>query len=90
MKHNGDVLFEISELIYKDLSGNATKEDQLKLDTWKNESEQNRMLYEQICSDEVMRGKKMCIRDSSKSGYLRFAARNVCSYRDGKDRGAVK
>ena len=29
MKHNGDVLFEISELIYKDLSGNATKEEQL-------------------------------------------------------------
>lgn len=64
MKHNGDVLFEISELIYKDLSGNATKEDQLKLDTWKNESEQNRMLYEQICSDEVMRGKIRLYRNS--------------------------
>ena len=64
MKHNGDVLFEISELIYKDLSGNATKEEQLKLDTWKNESEQNRMLYEQICSDEVMRGKIRLYRNS--------------------------
>ena len=76
MKHNGDVLFEISELIYKDLSGNATKEDQLKLDTWKNESEQNRMLYEQICSDEVMRGKIRLYRNSDGHLILLYRGEN--------------
>jgi len=37
--------------------GKITKEEQLKLDEWKNASDDNRNLYERICSDEVMRDK---------------------------------
>lgn len=76
MKHNGDILFEISDLIYKGLSGDITKEEQLKLDAWKNESEQNGKLYEQICSDEIMRGKIRLYRDSDvQSAFNSFVQR---------------
>lgn len=57
MEHNREILFEISDLIYNSLMGKITKEEQLKLDEWKNASDDNRNLYERICSDEVMRDK---------------------------------
>lgn len=57
MEHNREILFEIVDLIYNSLTGKITKEEQLKLDEWKNASDDNRNLYERICSDEVMRDK---------------------------------
>lgn len=55
--HNKEILFEISALIYKSLAGDITREEQLKLDSWKNASERNLDLYEKICSDKIMRDK---------------------------------
>ena len=57
MEHNREILFEISALIYKSLSGDITREEQLMLDAWKNASERNLELYEKICSDKVMQDK---------------------------------
>ncbi len=50
-------LFEVSNLIYRYLSGNITKDEQLKLDIWRSTSKRNRDLYDQICSDKLMRDK---------------------------------
>ena len=57
MEHNREILFEISALIYKSLSGDITREELLMLDAWKNASERNLELYEKICSDKVMQDK---------------------------------
>ena len=51
------MLFKISLLIFKSLSGNITKEEQAELDSWREESEYNKKLFEQICSETVMREK---------------------------------
>ena len=51
------MLFKISLLISKSLSGNITKEEQAELDSWREESEYNKKLFEQICSETVMREK---------------------------------
>ena len=45
-----EMLFKISLLIFKSLSGNITKEEQAELDSWREESEYNKKLFEQICS----------------------------------------
>ena len=52
-----EMLFKISLLISKSLSGNITKEEQAELDSWREESEYNKKLFEQICSETVMREK---------------------------------
>ena len=52
-----EMLFKISLLIFKSLSGNITKEEQAELDSWREESEYNKKLFEQICSETVMREK---------------------------------
>ena len=52
-----EMLFKISLLISKSLSGNITKEEQAELDSWREESEYNKKLFEQICSEAVMREK---------------------------------
>ena len=52
-----EILFKISLLISKSLSGSITKEEQVKLDSWREESEYNKKLFEQICSETVMREK---------------------------------
>lgn len=57
MEHNKEIWFEISDMIYNSLAGEITEEEQLKLDEWKNASDENRDLYERICSDEVMQDK---------------------------------
>lgn len=56
-------LFELSNLIYRHLSGDITKEEQVELDKWRNVSERNKKLYEQVCSDKVMRDKILLYRD---------------------------
>ena len=57
MEYNKEIWFEISDMIYNSLAGEITEEEQLKLDEWKNASDENRDLYERICSDEVMQDK---------------------------------
>lgn len=52
-----EMLFKISLLISMSLSGNITKEEQAELDLWREESEYNKKLFEQICSETVMREK---------------------------------
>ena len=52
-----EMLFKISLLISKSLSGNITKEEQAELDSWREESEYNKKLFEQACSEAVMREK---------------------------------
>ena len=52
-----EILFKISLLISKSLSGNITKGEQAELDSWREEKEYNQMLFEQICSETTMREK---------------------------------
>lgn len=57
-------LFELSDLIYKEFSGEITPEEQSALDRWKDTSGENRRLYERISSEEVMREKIAAYRES--------------------------
>ena len=52
-----EILFKISLLISKSLSGNITKGEQAELDSWREENEYNQRLFEQICSETTMREK---------------------------------
>ena len=52
-----EMLFKISLLISKSLSGDITKEEQTELDSWREKSEYNKKLFERICSEMVMREK---------------------------------
>lgn len=52
-----EILFKMSLLIFKSLSGNITKEEQAELDTWREENECNQKLFEQICSETMIREK---------------------------------
>lgn len=52
-----EILFRMSLLIFKSLSGNITKEEQAELDTWREENECNQKLFEQICSETMIREK---------------------------------
>lgn len=52
-----EMLFKISMLISKSLSGNITKEEQAELDSWRKKSEYNKKLFVRICSETVMREK---------------------------------
>ena len=52
-----EMLFKISLLISKSLSGNITKEEQAELDSWREKSEYNKKLFVRICSETVMREK---------------------------------
>ena len=52
-----EILFKISLLISKSLSGNITKGEQAELDSWREENEYNQGLFEQICSETTMREK---------------------------------
>ena len=52
-----EMLFKISLLISKSLSGNITKGEQAELDSWREENEYNQRLFEQICSETTMREK---------------------------------
>lgn len=65
MGNDKEILFEISALIYKGLSGEITREERLKLDAWRNASERNQNLYEKICSDKIMRDKIKLYRESN-------------------------
>ena len=57
MAFDKNELFELSILIYKHLTGNITTEEQIELDKWRNASERNKNLYEQVCSEKMMRDK---------------------------------
>ena len=52
-----EILFEISLLISRSLSGEITKEEQLKLDVWRKKNEHNEELFQRICSEFVVRDK---------------------------------
>ncbi len=57
MAFDKNELFELSILLYKHLTGNITTEEQIELDKWRNASERNKNLYEQVCSEKMMRDK---------------------------------
>ena len=57
LMNDKEILFKISLLISKSLSGNITKGDQAELDSWREENEYNQRLFEQICSETTMREK---------------------------------
>ena len=57
LMNNKEILFKISLLISKSLSGNITKGEQAELDSWREENEYNQRLFEQICSETTMREK---------------------------------
>lgn len=57
-----EMLFKISLLISKSLSGDITKEEQTELDSWREKSEYNKKLFERICSEMVMRKNLLNIR----------------------------
>ncbi len=52
--NNRKILFKMSSLISKSLSGDITDEEQFELDAWRKESERNEELFIQICSEKVM------------------------------------
>ena len=49
-----EMLFKISLLISKSLSGDITKEEQTELDSWREKSEYNKKLFERICSAQFL------------------------------------
>ena len=57
LMNDKEILFKISLLISKSLSGNITKGEQAELDSWREENEYNQRLFEQICSETTMREK---------------------------------
>ncbi len=57
MMRDKEILFEISLLISRSLSGEITKEEQLKLDVWRKKNEHNEELFQRICSEFVVRDK---------------------------------
>ena len=52
-----DELFDISNLIFRELAEELTSEERQRLEAWLDSSERNRTLYEHICSEKVMREK---------------------------------
>ena len=52
-----DELFDISNLIFRELAEELTSEERRRLEAWLGSSERNRTLYEHICSEKVMREK---------------------------------
>lgn len=57
MEHEKDILFEMSKLISSNLAGKITKDEQQRLDAWREESEHNRELFDRICSDMTVHDK---------------------------------
>lgn len=57
LMNDKEILFKISLLISKSLSGNITKGEQAELDSWREENEYDQRLFEQICSETTMREK---------------------------------
>lgn len=57
MEHEKDILFEMSKLISSSLAGKVTKDEQQRLDAWREESEHNRELFDRICSDMTVHDK---------------------------------
>lgn len=71
-----DELFDISDLIFKSLSGRATPEESRRLEAWKGISAENQALYEWICSREVMRDKIQEYKDCDvQSAFASFVRR---------------
>ena len=76
MEHEKDILFEMSRLISSSLAGTITKDEQLKLDAWREESERNRELFDRICSEVVMRDKiKQYNEADTQSAFSSFVSR---------------
>ena len=90
MAFDKNELFELSILIYKHLTGNITTEEQIELDKWRNASERNRNLYEQVCSEKMMRDKlliyKNCDVQLAFDSFVRRRERNesICRKIEGK------
>lgn len=69
-------LFEISDLIGTYLGGELSPDQQARLDQWLNENENNKVLFESICSKATIDSKFQSYKDSdSYSAYLRFVAK---------------
>lgn len=81
MEQGKDVLFEVSELISKSMAGEISSEEQCRLEEWMGASEENRMLFERICSEEVMRKKVAAYRESDvQSAFDVFVQRKEREY----------
>ena len=57
MLDNKEEFFDISSLIAKKLSGEITEEEEEKLLKWRETSKHNKDLFDEICSETMMRGK---------------------------------
>ena len=71
-----DELFDISNLIFRELAEELTSEERRRLEAWLGSSERNRTLYEHICSEKVMREKIREYRESDvQAAFEAFLAR---------------
>lgn len=71
-----DELFDISNLIFRELAEELTSEERRRLEAWLGSSERNRTLYEHICSEKVMREKIREYRESDvQAAFEAFARR---------------
>ena len=71
-----DELFDISNLIFRELAEELTSEERQRLEAWLGSSERNRTLYEHICSEMVMREKIREYRESDvQAAFEAFLAR---------------
>ncbi len=76
MVEDNKEIFEISALISRFLLGEITGEEEERLEAWKNESEHNRGLFEELCAEKgSCLGKYSEI--SSETAFLRFVDRRL-------------
>lgn len=57
MESGKNIIFEISELIFKKLAGTISADELFVLGKWREESDKNAELYDNICSDDLMKSK---------------------------------
>lgn len=57
MEGGKNIIFEVSSLIFKKLAGTISSEEAFELKKWRDKSDKNAKLYDDICSDDVMRSK---------------------------------
>ena len=83
-----DELFDISNLIFRELAEELTSEERQRLEAWLDSSERNRTLYEHICSEKVMREKIREYKESDvQAAFEAFLARKE---RIGRERRLVR
>lgn len=71
MESGKNIIFEISSLIFKKLAGTISPEESSELRKWRDESDKNAKLYDDICSDDQIKSKIHVYQNSDVDGAFR-------------------